>query len=74
MNRRGDDGQFYAHTRSASERRESATMETQTHSGRFTHSRDAEKRRMNVASEQFSAELFKNKHVNRDAYRPKVTK
>lgn len=72
--KRDEDGRYREDYAPAAARAERARTETQTHEGRFTHARDAAARRMPLAVNQFDAKLFKDRRVNRDAYRPKVTK
>lgn len=75
MTKRDENGMYRAHVESASERCEKAHKATQTHEGRFTHSRDASERRMPLAvTVPGSVPYFKNRKANRDAYRPRVTK
>lgn len=70
-----DESGMYRPLSSAEERCERARAETQGHEGRFTHSRDADARRMPLAvSVPQSAPFFKGGKFNRDPYRPKVTK
>jgi hypothetical protein len=75
MHDKRDEGGMYRPLSSAEERCERARMETQTHTGRFTHERDATDRRMPlVVSVPQSTPMFKDRKFNRDGYHPKVTK
>jgi hypothetical protein len=70
-----DEGGMYRPLSAAEERCERAKRETQTHEGRFTHSRDATERRMDIdITVPESVPYFRNKRFNRDPWRPKVTK
>ena len=72
--KRAEDGK-YRDRYPAEERCERAKMLTQTHEGQFTHPRDAAERRMPLdVTVPRSVPYFKDKKVNRDAFRPKVTK
>jgi hypothetical protein len=75
VNKRDEGGMYREAHESARSRCERAYKETQTHEGRFTHSRDAAERRMSVAvTVPAGVPYFKDRKINRDAYRPKVTK
>ena len=75
MHSKRDEGGMYRPLSPAEERCERAQKLTQTHEGRFTHSRDADARRMKLAvTVPKDLPMFRDKRVNRDAYRPKVTK
>jgi hypothetical protein len=69
-----DDGGMYRPLSDAEERHMRAREETQTHSGPFTHEREASKRRMPLDAIQYSAPYFKDRRFNRDGYHPKVGK
>lgn len=69
-----DDGGMYRPLSAAEERCERAKHLTQTHEGRFTHSRDAAERRMKITLEPANPPYFKDRKANRDGYHPKVTK
>ena len=71
-NKRSENGQYREAHASAASREARAREETQTHEGLFTHTRDAAARRMFTGETQLDAKLFKDRRVNRDAYRPKV--
>ena len=72
--RDGISGQYREAT-GAEMRATKARHDTQTHDGLFTHDRDASERRMRMhVTVPFDVPRFKDKKVNRDAYRPKVSK
>ena len=70
-----DDSGMYRERNTAEERCERAKRETQTHEGRFTHSRDAAERRMDIdIVVPESVPYFRNRRFNRDRWAVKVTK
>ena len=75
MHDKRDEAGMYRPMSSAEVRHQRARTETQTHSGPFTHNRDAAERRMDVeVTVPYSVPYFKDRKFNRDGFRPKVTK
>ena len=67
-----DEAGMYRPLSSAEVRHQRAREETQTHEGRFTHTREAADRRTALgATVPQSTPYFKNKRFNRDPYMPK---
>lgn len=71
--KRDEDGRYREAHASAESRHERAHELTQTHEGRFTHTRNPEERRMPLdCTVPKSVPLFVNKRFNRSSWKPKV--
>lgn len=71
--KRDEDGRYREAHASAASRDARAREETQTHSGTFTHTRNAAERRMPLdCTVPSTVPLFRDKRFNRSSWKPKV--